>query len=99
SSVIHPLSLHDALPISFLNLAACVSLLGQVTFERIRLAEREPGNWLTYSGNYAAHRHSPLDQVHPGTVSRLRPLWVYQTSSAARSEEHTSELQSPCNLV
>ncbi len=30
----------------------------QVTFERIRHAEREPENWLTYSGDYSAHRYS-----------------------------------------
>jgi len=72
--------------LTFLNLAACVSLLAQVPFERIRQAEHDPGNWLTYSGNYAAHRHSPLDQVGRGTVGRLRPLWVYQTSAAAAVE-------------
>src|SRR5256885_10378103 len=28
------------------------------------------------------------------------PIWRYRTSTcASRSEEHTSELQSPCNLV
>src|SRR5215467_14827171 len=30
--------------------------------------------------------------IPPGTCLRPRPIWV-------RSEEHTSELQSPCNLV
>src|SRR2546426_8121486 len=28
-----------------------------------------------------------------------RPLWPPSGSRATRSEEHTSELQSPCNLV
>src|SRR5689334_8314620 len=69
-----------------LKLTACIPLLAQVPFERIRLAEREPGNWLTYSGNYSAHRHSPLDQVDTTSVSRLRPLWVYQTSAAGAVE-------------
>src|SRR5256885_11056315 len=32
-----------------------------------------------------------LDQVHPADIAHRL--------SAARSEEHTSELQSPCNLV
>ena len=26
----------------------------------------EPHNWLTYSGNYDGHRHSPLAQIHAG---------------------------------
>jgi alcohol dehydrogenase (cytochrome c) len=65
------------------NLAACMSVFAQVSFERIRAADREPGNWLTYSGNYSSHRHSPLDRIHTGNVQKLRPLWVYQTSAAA----------------
>src|SRR5215467_14762645 len=34
-------------------------------------------------------------------AARLRLLspWVAQSPAAPRSEEHTSELQSPCNLV
>ena len=38
----------------------------QVTYDRILHAENEPGNWLTYSGNYSGHRYSPLDQIHAG---------------------------------
>ncbi|NBV25589.1 MAG: hypothetical protein EBS05_27230, partial [Proteobacteria bacterium] len=30
----------------------------QVPFERIRRADQDPGNWLTYSGNYSSHRHT-----------------------------------------
>ncbi len=55
------------------SLAACFSASAQVSFDRIRAAEREPGNWLTYSGNYSAHRHSPLDQIHAGNVQKLKP--------------------------
>ena len=40
------------------SLAACLSSSAPVSFDRIRAAEREPGNWLTYSGNYSAQRHS-----------------------------------------
>ncbi len=68
------------------SLAACFSASAQVTFERIRAAEREPGNWLTYSGNYSAHRHSALDQIHAGNVQKMKPAWVYQTSSVAPVE-------------
>src|SRR5256885_13154015 len=41
-----------------------------------------------------------------GTALRTRPPWHFELASASRlltdqlrSEEHTSELQSPCNLV
>lgn len=36
-------------------------------------------NWPTYSGNLAGHRYSPLKQITTANVSRLRPVWSYQT--------------------
>ena len=66
--------------------AVCIPICGQLTYDRIRLAEREPGNWLTYSGNYGGHRYAALDQIDAGNVSELRPLWVYQTSTAGAGE-------------
>jgi len=58
----------------------------QVTYERIRHAEREPGNWLTYSGTYSSHRYSRLDQINVQNVSKLRPLWVYQFNALDKAE-------------
>ncbi len=58
-------------------LALASSLFAQVTYERILKAENEPNNWLTYSGNYAAHRFSALDQINDKNVSQLQPLWAY----------------------
>jgi alcohol dehydrogenase (cytochrome c) len=58
----------------------------QVTFERIRRAELEPGNWLTYSGNYSAHRYSALDQITSQNVKNLRPLWVHQIDALDKAE-------------
>jgi alcohol dehydrogenase (cytochrome c) len=57
-----------------------------LTWERIRSAEREPQNWLTYSGNYFAHRYSSLDQINVNNVTRLRPLWTYQAASLHKFE-------------
>jgi alcohol dehydrogenase (cytochrome c) len=50
----------------------------QVSAERLLNAAREPASWLTYSGDYAAHRFSRLAQITPANVARLRPAWVYQ---------------------
>jgi alcohol dehydrogenase (cytochrome c) len=63
-------------------------LLAQLTVPaaRIRNAGAEPGNWLTYSGNDAGHRHSPLDQINIGNVASLRPAWVYQSREAGKME-------------
>src|SRR5262249_58583185 len=68
------------------TIAASFLASAQITFDRIRAAEREPGNWLTYSGNYSAHRPSPLEQIHAGNVRKMKPLWVYQTSTLAPVE-------------
>lgn len=55
------------------------TLLAQIRYERIRNSGSEPGNWLTYSGNYQGHRYSALDQINSTNVSRLGPVWVYQS--------------------
>ncbi|MBZ2184995.1 MAG: PQQ-dependent dehydrogenase, methanol/ethanol family [Bryobacter sp.] len=57
-----------------------------LTYERILNPDREPGNWLTYSGNYAGHRHSPLTEIHEGNVNKLKVAWVYQTNSLQKFE-------------
>ena len=50
----------------------------QVTYERIANAEREPQNWITYSGDYQSHRFSPLTEITRANVAKLKPAWVYQ---------------------
>jgi alcohol dehydrogenase (cytochrome c) len=37
--------------------------------------------WLTYSGNYFGHRHSPLTQITPENVAQLKSVWTFQTGS------------------
>ncbi|HKA19744.1 MAG TPA: PQQ-dependent dehydrogenase, methanol/ethanol family [Blastocatellia bacterium] len=59
---------------------------GQVPYKRILNAAAEPGNWLTYSGNFQAHRFSPLKEITPENVARLRPAWVYQIPARTRFE-------------
>ncbi|NOT64276.1 MAG: PQQ-binding-like beta-propeller repeat protein, partial [Acidobacteria bacterium] len=72
--------------LSILSNSSCLIANAQVTYERIRHAEREPHNWLTYSGNYQSHRFSPLRQINTTNVSRLEPAWVYQMRDAGKVE-------------
>jgi alcohol dehydrogenase (cytochrome c) len=58
----------------------------QVPTERILRADREPQNWLTYSGGYAGWRHSTLDQINAGNVIWLAPAWVFQMRTRERTE-------------
>jgi alcohol dehydrogenase (cytochrome c) len=57
------------------------SALAQVTFERLLNTDREPHNWLSYSGSYASNRYSLLRQLRPSNVDELELKWVYQAQS------------------
>lgn len=57
-----------------------------VPFEHIRNASAEPGNWLTYGGDYYAQRYSTLSEITPKNISRLKPAWIYQSHEAGRWE-------------
>jgi alcohol dehydrogenase (cytochrome c) len=67
-------------------IAIALPLAAEVPFTRILNAEKEPGNWLTYSGNYAAHRYSSLDQINEGNVAKLKSAWSYQQPSLQKFE-------------
>jgi alcohol dehydrogenase (cytochrome c) len=69
-----------------LMLAAALPLFAQVSHERILKASAEGGNWLTYSGNYAGHRFSPLDQINDSNVAKLKPVWSYQVNAMHKLE-------------
>src|SRR5579864_2370025 len=71
-------------------LALAAALCGQVSYERLTKSDSEPQNWLTYSGNYSAHRFSRLDQIAAANVAHLRPLWMYQVKN--REEFETSPI-------
>ncbi len=52
-----------------------------LTFDRILRPEREPHNWLTYSGNLLGHRYSPLRHVTTSNVKDLELAWIRQIES------------------
>src|SRR5438552_8551083 len=58
------------------------SLSAQVTYDRLLHADREPQNWLTYSGGYASNRYSPLTQINRDNVKNLQMKWVYHPAYA-----------------
>src|ERR1700692_115247 len=68
----------------FLTVAS--SLWGQVTFNRILNANKEPQNWLTYSGTDLSQRHSLLTQITPANVKNLELQWVWQSRSLEKFE-------------
>lgn len=68
--------------IVLLAILAPVPASAQVPYERLKRAEAEPSNWLTYSGSYKSHRFSPLTGITRQNVTRLKPAWIYQVRQA-----------------
>ena len=74
-----------------MSLVLCLiasAVVGQVKvpYQRILDSATEPGNWLTYGGNYAGHRYSTLDQITKDNVASLKPAWIYQAKDAGKWE-------------
>ena len=65
---------------------AAAALHGQVTFDRILHADKEPQNWLTYSGSTMSQRYSPLAQITPGNVNSMQLQWAFQARSLEKFE-------------
>lgn len=57
-----------------------------VTYDRLLKADREPGNWLMYSGGYDSWRYSRLDQINTGNVKNLHAKWLFQAHSQEKFE-------------
>ena len=64
----------------------CCNAQGQVTPQRLLESAKEPQNWLTYSGDYAGHRFSALEQINSGNAHALVPKWAYQTMAGGKFE-------------
>ena len=57
---------------------------GDVTFERIRDADKLPGDWTTYHGSYRSWHFSALDQVNTKNVDKLRVAWTHAMPRSMR---------------
>jgi alcohol dehydrogenase (cytochrome c) len=57
-----------------------------LSFERIVNANKEPQNWLTYSGTLASQRHSLLTAIRPANARDLELKWVFQARSLERHQ-------------
>src|SRR5205807_10324894 len=93
---IYTLSLHDALPICFRPRLYDSYATG--TLPTYLTSINYPNIYGSYGYMFAPGRFTfsaqPADYTTAPTI-----YGVYAPETNARSEEHTSELQSPCNLV
>jgi alcohol dehydrogenase (cytochrome c) len=74
--------------LAFVAVAAAVATLEaqQVTFDRILHADKEPQNWLSYSGTPLNQRYSGLTQITPANVKNLQLQWIWQARSLEKFE-------------
>ena len=78
----------------FLALLAAASP-AEVTYDRLLRADREPQNWLSYSGNYAGHRYSPLSQIDRTNIKYLQLKWSYHPLYTKNSNSQNKMENSP----
>jgi alcohol dehydrogenase (cytochrome c) len=61
----------------------------QVGSEQIRAAGSRSDQWLTYSGSLDGRRYTPLTDITPENVSRLRVRWIRQFDATRLKTEAT----------
>src|SRR5205807_9589863 len=86
----YTLSLHDALPISFNGMRIDTNLF-RPPFEAIPVGLRDAG--IPAKDEQCKERGVTVPEILG------EPIGLLEIVERPRSEEHTSELQSPCNLV
>jgi PQQ-dependent dehydrogenase (methanol/ethanol family) len=55
-----------------------------VTPDRLAKADSEPGNWMTYHGNYQSWHYSGLSDINTGNVKNLKEAWSHVASRSVR---------------
>src|SRR5271168_4792278 len=69
-----------------LLLMAAAALPAQVTSDRLLHSDKEPQNWLSYSGGYQSQRHTALKEITPANVKNLELQWAFQQRSLEKFE-------------
>jgi len=69
--------------------ALALTLLATAISAQVRYEDILKGpskDWLTYAGDYAGQRHSPLNQITPANAANMTARWVYHVENAKRLE-------------
>ncbi len=78
------------LTVGTVALSAQQAPTGPVTNQELLAGLPADGSrWLTFGGDYANQRHSPLTQITPENVSHLQPQWTFQTRTLGNFETTT----------
>tara|TARA_B110000503_G_scaffold21110_1_gene32017 strand:+ start:18412 stop:20625 length:2214 start_codon:yes stop_codon:yes gene_type:complete len=68
---------------------APIAATASVNAQRLRAADKEPGNWMSHGRTYSEQRFSPLSQINAKNVSSLGLTWSYDMETQ-RGIEATS---------
>ena len=66
--------------------SAAAALADQVTSDRLVHSDKEPQNWLSYSGGYQSQRYTALKEITPANVKNLELQWAFQQRSLEKFE-------------
>ena len=66
--------------------AQTVPTTASAVIDDARLRAPQPGEWLNHGRDFAETRHSPLDQINQGNVTRLAPAWSVEVGSQGKIE-------------
>jgi alcohol dehydrogenase (cytochrome c) len=69
-----------------LGKTSTISVSGGLTDDRLRNAQAEPQNWVTYWGDYQGTHYSALKEITPSNVSRLQANWALQMPGGSTLE-------------
>src|SRR5258706_14712123 len=75
---------HSAMAVAAIVTIGCSTMAADVTSDRIAKADSEPGNWLTYHGNYQSWHYSGLSEINTGNVKNLKEAWSHVASRSVR---------------
>src|ERR1700730_11085897 len=69
----------------------------EVTFDRLKNAASEPGNWLTNHKTYDTKRSSPLDHINQSNIKNLHVAFVVQRGGPkpGGDKAHSREQSTP----
>jgi quinohemoprotein ethanol dehydrogenase len=81
---------------SFIFVASIILVCCTVLAQQVRRLDQnalrnaaQSGEWLTYGGDYAERRYSPLDQINASNVNRLGLAWTAEVGRGGGNQEAT----------
>ncbi len=75
---------YEELPTHWLNKNSIGRGLGPVTRADLSAGTTDASQWLQYGGDYSNYRHSPIAELNPKNVQKLRFGWAFPTGTSGQ---------------